>query len=170
MKYGPTSAATSAMMKAIARPSSVVCTESPLEGAPAQTAPRELGAGAAQYIETSVAKSQRDERRGAPGSDQLKRFRAKHAPDLSRRWLPACGQTLQAAQHEGRPPFRIYRVIEPQVGQPAQQGRQRDLRLDARQLGTEAEVNAAAKRQRPDVGPGDVETLGMIRIDRRVVI
>ena len=31
MKYGPTSAAISAMMKAIARPSSVVCTVSPLE-------------------------------------------------------------------------------------------------------------------------------------------
>ena len=36
MKYGPTSAAISAMMKAIARPSSVVCTVSPLEPAPAQ--------------------------------------------------------------------------------------------------------------------------------------
>ena len=31
MKYGPTSAAISAMMKAMARPSSVVCTVSPLE-------------------------------------------------------------------------------------------------------------------------------------------
>jgi hypothetical protein len=29
MKYGPTSAATSAMIKAIAKPSSVVCTVSP---------------------------------------------------------------------------------------------------------------------------------------------
>jgi hypothetical protein len=38
MKYGPTSAAISAMMKAMANPSSVVCTVSPLEHAPAQLA------------------------------------------------------------------------------------------------------------------------------------
>jgi hypothetical protein len=56
-------------MKAIARPSSVVCTVSPLEGAPAQTAPRELRAGAAQYIERSVAKSQRYDRRSPSGAD-----------------------------------------------------------------------------------------------------
>jgi hypothetical protein len=36
MKYGPTSAATSAMMKAIANPSSVVCTVSLLERVPAR--------------------------------------------------------------------------------------------------------------------------------------
>jgi len=62
MKYGPTSAATSAMMKAIASRAASVCTESPLEGAPAQTAPRELSAEQPQYIETSVGESQRDER------------------------------------------------------------------------------------------------------------
>jgi hypothetical protein len=38
MKYGPISAAISAMMKAIASPSSVVCTVSPLEHAPAHLA------------------------------------------------------------------------------------------------------------------------------------
>ena len=69
MKYGPTSAATSAMMKAIARPSSVVCTVSPHEPAPARTAPRELRAGAARYIETSVAESQRHRRQSRSGSD-----------------------------------------------------------------------------------------------------
>src|SRR5882724_11761076 len=102
MKYGPTSAATSAMMKAIAKPSSVVCTESPLEGAPAQTAPRELSAGAAQYIETSVAKSQRDERRRAPGYDQLKRFRAKwaraHYQLAGRRFRP---RSTNVGRHSG---------------------------------------------------------------------
>src|ERR1700732_4469104 len=81
MKYGPISAATSAMMKAIASPSSVVCTVSPLEHAPAHLPARrgasplwlganmvtlpsflrrraEISAGARTYIETTVAKSQ----------------------------------------------------------------------------------------------------------------
>ena len=44
MKYGPMSAATSAMMKAIARPSSVVCTVSPLE--PPRRRPRHAEPGA----------------------------------------------------------------------------------------------------------------------------
>jgi hypothetical protein len=38
MKYGPISAATSAMIKAIANPSSVVCTVSPFEHAPVRLA------------------------------------------------------------------------------------------------------------------------------------
>jgi hypothetical protein len=46
------------MMKAIARPSSVVCTVSPFEP-PRAAAPCRFSAGAPQYIETSVAKSQR---------------------------------------------------------------------------------------------------------------
>jgi hypothetical protein len=39
MKYGPTSAAINAMIKAIANPSSVVCTASPLEHFPAKQEP-----------------------------------------------------------------------------------------------------------------------------------
>src|ERR1700679_2682905 len=85
MKYGPIRAVTSAMIKAIASPSSVVCTVSPLQHAPAlepcpnlalptrQTvhditpaAPgdhpsarrAEINAGTLLHIETSVAKSQ----------------------------------------------------------------------------------------------------------------
>jgi hypothetical protein len=83
---------------------------------------------------------------------------------------PARGQSLQAAQHESRTPLRVLRVIEPQVRQPAQQRRDRDLSLDARELGAEAEVDAAAKRQRLYVRPGNVEPLRVIGIDRRVVV
>jgi hypothetical protein len=39
MKYGPISADSSAMIKAIANPSSVVCTVSPLKHCPAQRDP-----------------------------------------------------------------------------------------------------------------------------------
>ena len=59
MKYGPTSAAINAMMKAIANPSSVVCTVSPLGCRRARPHPRRAGAGTPGNIETSVAKSQR---------------------------------------------------------------------------------------------------------------
>ena len=79
-----------------------------------------------------------------------------------RRFRP---RSTKVGRHSG-----IHRVIEPQVGQPAQQGRNRDLGLDPRQLGAEAEVDAAAKGQRPHIGPGDVEALRVIGIDRRVVI
>jgi hypothetical protein len=84
MKYGPISAAISATMKAIASPSSVVCTVSPLEQAPAHSAcaawrvafalalravamtirkrppaaALKISAGATLYIEPTVAKSQ----------------------------------------------------------------------------------------------------------------
>jgi hypothetical protein len=53
------SAATNAMMKAIARPSSVVCTVSPLESPRRRPPYAKPGAGAAQNIEASVVKSQR---------------------------------------------------------------------------------------------------------------
>src|SRR5688572_13319462 len=50
---------------------------------------------------------------------------------------PARRQPLQAAQHEGWPPFRVDSVFQPQVRDPPQQGRNRDLGLDPRQLGAE---------------------------------
>src|SRR2546430_8889408 len=84
-----------------------------------------------------------------PGSEQ--RIRRLARP------LPARRQPLQAAQHEGRPPFRIERVIQPQVRDPPEQGRDRDLGLDPRQLGAEAEMDASAKGQRPYIGPGDIK-------------
>ena len=78
----------------------------------------EINAGAGPYIETIVAKSQHCLRRLRAGTP-----------------LPARGQLLEAAQHEGRPPFRIFGVVQPQIRQPAQQGRDRDLRLDAAPAG-----------------------------------
>src|SRR5882724_11329683 len=135
MKYGPISAATSATMKAIASPSSVVCTVSPFEHAPAHLPARrgasplwpcanavrlrsvlrrraEISAGARTYIETTVAKSQQPR-------VTLHAGRARSSP--------ASGQPFEAAQHKGRPPFRIDGVVEPQVRQAAQQGRDLDL-------------------------------------------
>src|SRR6185437_7506371 len=70
---------------------------------------------------------------------------------------PACGQFLQAAQHEGRPPVRVFGVVQLQLRQPAQQRGNGDLGLDPRQLGAEAEMDAAAKGQWPHIGTGDVE-------------
>ena len=67
MKYGPMSAATSAMMKAIARPSSVVCTVSPLEPPRHRPSHAEPGAGAVRNIEASEAKSQRHAAGSPPG-------------------------------------------------------------------------------------------------------
>src|SRR5947207_14516913 len=49
--------------------------------------------------------------------------------------LPARRQAQQAAQDETWPPLGIHRVIQPQVGNPAQQGVDRNLRLDSRELG-----------------------------------
>src|SRR5216683_7470496 len=83
---------------------------------------------------------------------------------------PAGGQPLEAAQDKGRPPFRIFGIVEPQIRQSAQQGRDRDLRLDACQLGAEAEVYAPAEGQRTDVGTGNIEAIRPVRIDRRVAV
>src|SRR5712664_3882316 len=101
---------------------------------------------------------------------RIKGYRKNQQTPESGHWRPspACRQPLQAAQYEGRPPFRILGVVQPQIRQAAQQGRDRDLRLDARQLGAEAKVNASAKRQRTDVRPGDVEPLRPIGIGSRV--
>src|SRR5437660_2777388 len=160
MKYGPISAATSAMMKAIANPSSVVCTGSPLwasklrcpglKGPPAAHPPP-------RYIRIKY--------RGNCG--EVTASSRDASPEGT---LPARRQPLQAAQHEGRPPFRIFRVIEPQVREPAQQGGNRDLRLDTRELGAEAEVDTAAKGQRLHIGPRDVEAVRMIGIDRSIPV
>src|SRR6478609_3336261 len=143
MKNGPTSAAISARMKAIANPSSVVCTGSPLSPAPAEAA----------HPHRRYSTLYRDNcgdvtARGVTPSAQQFRL-----------GLPARRQALQAAQHEGRPPFRVLRVIQPQLRQPTQEGRDRDLGLDASELGAEAEVNAAAERQRFHVRPGDIQPL-----------
>src|SRR5271154_3337244 len=72
---------------------------------------------------------------------------------------PARRQAFQPAQHEGRPPVRMLGVVKPQVGQTAQQGRDRDLRLDAGQLGAEAKMNAPAERQRTHIGTSNIETI-----------
>src|SRR5262245_40885201 len=157
MKYGATSAATNAMMKVIASPSSVVCTVSPLGCHRARPHP---GAGTPGNIETSVAESQRHHagrrslfgrvfftRTGTHPAIQVRdRLRLKTLWEV----LPACRQPHQAAQHEGRAPLRVLRVIQPQVGDAAQQGRDRDLGLDARELGAEAEMDAAAEGKRLD--------------------
>src|SRR3954462_14574139 len=125
------------MMKAIANPSSVVCTGLP-SAKPARAKPEGLrGAGTSPYIRGSVAKSQR-------------LLRAEvNAPDL-----PTGGELRQAAQHESRPPFGVLDVVDPQIRQAAQQRGNGDLGFDPRQLGPQAEMNAAAERQRPDVLPG----------------
>ena len=73
---------------------------------------------------------------------------------LSSRPLPTRGQTLETAQHERGAPLRVAGIIKSQPRQAAQKGRDRDLGLDARELGAEAEVDAAAERQRTDVGAG----------------
>src|SRR5262245_176775 len=74
---------------------------------------------------------------------------------------PARGQAVQAAQHEGLPPVRMLGIVEPQRREAPQQGGDRYLALDAGELRAEAEVDAAAERQRPDVGPGNVESVGI---------
>src|SRR4051794_9654272 len=84
--------------------------------------------------------------------------------------LPACGQTLETAQHEGRPPFRILWIVEPQVRQTTEQGRNRHLRLDASQLRAETKVNAASKRQRADLGTGDIQFLRPVGIDGGIAV
>src|SRR5262249_2747484 len=86
------------------------------------------------------------------------------------RSLPTRRQPLQAAQDESRPPLWIVSVIEPQLGQPAQQGRDGDFRLDACELGTETMVNPAAEGQGTYIGTGDIEAIGMVVIGRRVAV
>ena len=74
-------------------------------------------------------------------------------------------RSTKVGRHSG-----ILRVIQPQVGQTAQQGRDRDLGLDPRQLGAEAEMDAAAERQRSHIGTCDVEPIRMIGVNRRIVV
>src|ERR1700722_1577429 len=153
MKYGPISAATSAMIKAIANPSSVVCTVSPFEHA------RSVSRGTARPIRRTARKLPRRNQRRSSAiyrdncGEVTARSRGNRSPS------PAGGQPFEAAQHEGRPPFRIFGVVEPQFRQPTQQGRDRDLGLDARQLGAEAKVDTPAKGQRADSGAGDIEAV-----------
>src|SRR5215471_4818044 len=94
----------------------------------------EISAPARTYIEKTMAKSQQAHMRLSPS--------------------PACGQPLQSAQDESRPPFRILRVVKSQPRQPAQQRRDRDFCLDSRELGAKTEVDAPAERQRTHVLAG----------------
>src|SRR5439155_5964096 len=80
----------------------------------------------------------------------------REEPALTHR-SPACRKLLQSAQHEGRTPLRMLDVVRPDIGEAAQQGGDGDLGLDAGELRAEAEMNAAAKRQRADLRTGDVE-------------
>src|SRR5579864_117369 len=83
---------------------------------------------------------------------------------------PARRQALQPPQYESRTPFRIVWVVEPQAGQAPQEGCNRDLGLDPRQLRAEAKMNAAAERQRAHIRPCDVEPVGRIRIGGRIAV
>jgi hypothetical protein len=74
------------------------------------------------------------------------------------RALPA---RRQAAQDESLPPIRMLGIIELQARQAAQQRGDRNLALEAGELGTEAVVDAAAERQRAHVGARDVEPVGV---------
>src|ERR1700738_3148211 len=139
MKYGPISAAISAMIKAIANPSSVVCTVSPFEPAPARPHP---------------PPPPNQLRSSAIYRDNCGEVTATPRGGLTRMPSPAGRQLFEAAQDKGRPPCRIFGAAEPQVREAAQQRRDRDLGLDARQLGAEAKVNAAAKGQRAHIGAG----------------
>src|SRR5436305_14044650 len=87
-----------------------------------------------------------------------------------RRPSPAGGQRLQTAQHEGWPPLRVFGIVELQLREPAQQRRNRDLRLDPGELRAQTEMDAAAERQRPDIGTGDVQTIRAVRIHRWVAV
>ena len=60
-------------------------------------------------------------------------------------------------------------VINPQLGQATQQCRNRNLALDAGQLGANAIMDAPAERQRAHVASGDVEPV-RVPINRRIAI
>src|ERR1700692_671628 len=124
MKYGPISAAISAMMKAIESPSSVVCTVSPLEHAPAQLACAAWRIGALALQNIAVTIRQRPRRR----AENLFRSKDIYRANTSL----GAGYPYEAARDTGRPQFRIDRVVEPQVRQAPQQGGDRELGLDAR--------------------------------------
>src|SRR5260370_27967656 len=149
MKYGPISAAISAMIKAIANPSSVVCTVSPLEQVPSHWRPG-----------TAHAPARRNQRRSsAIYRANCGEVTATSRDGFARTRSPACGQPFEATQDEGRPPFRILGVVEAHVRDAAQQARDRDLCLDTRQLGAEAKVNAPAEGQRTHIGPVETEAI-----------
>ena len=60
-------------------------------------------------------------------------------------------------------------VIDPQFWQATQQCRNRNLALDAGQLGANAVVDTPAKRQRAHVASGDVQPI-RVPINRRISI
>src|SRR5258705_13908264 len=122
MKYGPISAAISAMTKAIANPSSVVCTVSPFEHVPARWRSR-LDAVPSPGCCAEISRNSTIYRANCGEVTSTSRDEFTRTPS------PACGQPFEAAQDKGRPPFRILGVIEPQIRQATQQGPDRDLRL-----------------------------------------
>jgi hypothetical protein len=94
---------------------------------------------------------------------------ASSPADAPERALPARRQRGEAAQDESLPPSRMLGIIELQARQAAQQRGDRNLALDAGELGTEAVVDAAAERQRAHVGARDVEPVG-VGVDGGVAI
>ncbi len=162
-------------MKAIAKPSSVVCTVSPLEPPAAGALRRTRRAGAARNIEEvwrshSALGAEQPPGAPVPGADHREpKARRPPADEVERAVTssPAGASGRAARRSAAIPDCRRHPAAGPA---PPQQGRDRDLGLDARQLGAEAEMDAAAEGQRLDVGPGDVEPVRVIGIDRRVVV
>src|SRR3979409_2442643 len=110
MKYGPISAASSARMKAIDNPSSVVCTGSPFEHVPALRPSRGMT--------RSVAQAAAPEQRHIYSAIYRANYGEVTAPSrggLTLARSPACRQPLEAAEHKGRTPFRVLGVVEPQL-------------------------------------------------------
>src|SRR5215471_15541346 len=83
--------------------------------------------------------------------------------------LPARRQAVEAAQHKRRAPVRMFGIIERQPRQSPQQRGDGDLGLDAGELGAKAEMNAAAERQRANVGAGYVKPI-RIGIDGGIAV
>ena len=64
---------------------------------------------------------------------------------LNRMGLPTGRQFVQAAQDKRLPPIGMIDVIELQIGQATQQRHNRNLALNAGELGADAVMNAAAE-------------------------
>ena len=62
--------------------------------------------------------------------------------------IPLDGQLIQAAQGEAGAPLGLHRLGQAQRGDAPNQGGEDHGSFDTRKLGTEAEMNAAAERQR----------------------
>src|SRR5262249_30244245 len=69
--------------------------------------------------------------------------------------LPTSQQLVEATQDKCLPPVGMLDVVQLQAWQAAQQGRNRDLCLNAGKLSADAVVNAAAERQGANVASRD---------------